>query len=61
MANGCRYCTGTYCSLLSGDLLGCEDSVTRFQEAIVEGALTDLEVDVVDFALAMNNGSPLDR
>lgn len=55
MANGCAYCTGAYCGLLSADLDGGEEAVEAFQAAVVDGSLSDREAAVVDFALRVND------
>lgn len=55
MANGCEYCTGAYCGLLSADLDGGDDAVAAFQEAVVDGELSEFEGAVIDFALRIND------
>lgn len=54
MANGCTYCSGAYCSLLSSELVG-DDAVRQFQEAVVEDDLSDLEAAVIDCARKVND------
>lgn len=52
MANGCEYCTGAYCSILSTDMGG-DERVHEFQTRLREGELDGLEGDVIDFALSV--------
>ena len=55
MANGCPYCTGAYCSLLSSDFNDGDDAVEQFQNAVEERSLSGFEADVVEFAYQVND------
>lgn len=54
MANGCEYCTGVYCSILS-DELGSQDIVREFQQAFQSNNLSGKERDIIEFAVRMND------
>lgn len=54
MANGCRYCTGVFCTILSSEAGG-EEIVKEFQRAFENGDLDGLERDVIEFAVKTTN------
>jgi len=55
MNNGCAYCTGAYCSLLTAKVESGETAVEQFQEALADGSLTDRESAIIEFALQAND------